>query len=157
MPLPRSCTAARPFAMRLACTAAALCLLAPAAHADNELGVGYAQAIDGEPAPVLTLSHTTHHRHAWEFLVGYVGQRREQVPDALLLAASKRVAWGPWFISGGVAWVSEDNEVLSGHGQFMTGAGWRGERWTLSVRHLSNADTGGRNRGETFLLLQYAL
>jgi len=39
--------------------------------------------------------------------------------------------------------------------QFMTGIGYRHDRFTVSLRHLSNANTGGRNRGGKLLLFQY--
>ena len=153
MPIPTPNRLAVSFAVLLACA------LAPPAHAGAEIGLGYAEDVDGEPAHVLALGYTTAQRHPWELLAGYVSQRdyaaRAPVSDALLVAASRRLAWKGWFASAGVAWVSEDNDVLSGHAQFLTGAGWRGGPWTLSVRHLSNGDTNGRNRGETFLLLQY--
>lgn len=135
------------------------CGLVPDACAGTEVGLGYAEGIDGEPAHVLTLGYTTAQRHPWEFLAGYISQRdyatRAPVSDALVAVASRRLTWKGWFASGGIAWVSEDNDVLSGHAQFLTGAGWHGGAWTVSVRHLSNGDTNGRNRGETFLLLQY--
>lgn len=141
---------------------AVLALLWPAgpARADTAVGLGAAKAIDGEPAHVLTLAWRSEQRHPWELMLGYIAQRdyagRAPLSDALLLAASKRFTWRGWFASGGVAWVSEDNEVLSGHGQFLTAAGWQGRRWSVSLRHLSNGDTGGRNRGETFLLVERA-
>lgn len=73
------------------------------------------------------------------------------------MAASRRIAWESWFLSGGVALADTDgdNPVLSGPFQFMTAIGWRGRRWSVSVRHLSNANTRGANRGETFLLVGY--
>jgi len=77
------------------------------------------------------------------------------VPATLFLAASKRLTWRGWFVSGGVAVSDYESEVLSGHGQFYTGAGYTAGSWTASLRHLSNGDTGGRNRGETLAILEH--
>jgi hypothetical protein len=71
------------------------------------------------------------------------------------ISASKRLTWNKWFVQSGIAYADVDNEVLSNHFQFQTGLGYDFGRFALSLRHLSNANTGGRNRGETFLLLDY--
>ena len=63
----------------------------------------------------------------------------------------------PWEVAAGYIGGREDNDVLSGHGQFMTAAGYDFGRMALSLRHLSNGDTKGVNRGETFLLLEVGL
>ena len=108
---------------------------------------------------LLTVSYLTEGKHPWEFMLGHIFRRSSSsavpTPGVDFVSVSKRLTWRRWFVSGGLAWVSADNEVLSGHGQFHTGAGWRGERWTFSLRHLSNANTEGRNRGETFMLAQF--
>ena len=83
-------------------------------------------------------------------------RQRADIPSADFLALSKRYHWRGWFVSGGLAWVSVDNEVLSGHGQFITAAGYDAGRLTLPLRHLSNGSTSGRNHGETFALLEVA-
>ena len=70
-------------------------------------------------------------------------------------AIRSRFTWNGWFAQGGIAWADVDNEVLSRHFQFQTGVGYDFGRVSISLRHLSNANTGGRNRGETFLLLDY--
>ncbi len=135
-----------------------LALLAPVARAGVEFGLGVAEEVDGETAPVAVVSYTSGHRHPWEAMAGYLARREDaQVPDALFVAASRRYAWERWFVSAGIAWVDENNDILSGHAQFFTAAGWQRGRWSLSLRHLSNAGTNGRNRGETFVLLQFAL
>lgn len=129
--------------------------MAPSAHSGVHAGAGWANRVDGDGAPVVVVSWVGAQRHPWEWMAGHIGERDEAaVPDALFLAISKRLVWRRWFASGGVAWVSEDNEVLSGHGQFLTAAGYDFGRMTVSLRHLSNASTNGRNRGETFLLLE---
>jgi hypothetical protein len=118
-------------------------------------GGGWADQIDSEGAAVVSLSWVGTQRHPWEVMAGYIAKREDAaVPDATFLALGKRLTWRRWFAGGGVAWVSEDNEVLSGHGQFLTAAGYDFGRMTVSLRHLSNASTNGRNHGETFLLLE---
>lgn len=142
--------------MRAWIAAAVLLGLCPAmsARAGVHVGAGWADDIDSEGAPVASLSWTGRQRHPWEVMAGYIGQR-DRVPDAGFLAVSKRLAWRQWFVGGGVTWVTEDNDVLSGHVQFMTSVGRNFGRATLSLRHVSNGSTNGRNRGETFALLEF--
>lgn len=134
---------------------------APLARADPGFGIGggITEEIDGERTSVLTVSWLGRARHPWEFAAGHLGRRERiqpgPVPATVFLAVSKRLTWRGWFVSGGVAVSDHDGDVLSGHGQFYTGAGYVAGAWTLSLRHLSNGDTGGRNRGETFALLEY--
>ena len=59
-------------------------------------------------------------------------------------------------MQGGITATNSDTDVLSRHFEFQTGIGYRYRHLTLSLRHLSNANTGGRNRGENLLLAQYA-
>lgn len=147
--------------MRRILLALVLVLLADPLVAGPRLGVGVADEVDGKPAGMATLAWLTSHAHPWEMLGGYIAKRRNahhaDVPDAIFMALSRRLQGEHWFVSAGVAHVDEDNEVLSGHFQFLTGAGYAGEDWSLSLRHLSNASTNGRNRGETFLLLEFDL
>jgi hypothetical protein len=141
--------------------AALLALASQPANADWRLGAGLADEIDGEHAGVGSIAWLSDARHPWELLVGYIGRRHvsgaDSVPNAFFGALSKRFTARRWFISSGIAYVSVDNDVLSGRFQFLTGAGRAGKRWSLSLRHLSNAGTNGRNRGETFLLLERKL
>jgi len=122
-------------------------------------GIGVTDEIDGQTTPVLLLSWLEDARHPWEVSAGYLGRRdrlaRGTAPAVVFVALSKRITWRGWFVSGGIAATDRDSSVLSGHGQFYTGAGYMSERWALSLRHFSNGDTGGENRGETFLLLEY--
>ncbi len=138
-----------------------LLLLASPLHAGPRLGVGVADEVDGKPAGMATVGWLTSHAHPWEVLGGYIAKRRNvhhaDVPDAIFVALSRRLQGERWFASAGIAHVDEDNEVLSGHFQFLTGAGYAGDDWSLSLRHLSNASTAGRNRGETFLLVEFNL
>lgn len=134
--------------------------LSGSAHAEFELGGGVAADIDGENTAVATFAYLTEQRHPWEFLVGYFDQRKDDgmvtVEDTFWGGISKRFTWHGLYASFGVAYAQEDNEVLSDHLQFQSAAGYRLDRFSVSIRHLSNGSTGGRNRGETFLLLHVA-
>lgn len=129
-----------------------------ACMAEVRLGLGIADEIDGRTAPVATVAWSSAQRHPWEVMGGYIRGRNGAVhPDAAFVGLSRRLTWRRWSVSGGVAWVSIDNDVLSGHGQFLTGAAYDIGRTRIGLRHLSNASTNGRNRGETMLLLEVAL
>lgn len=129
------------------------------ASAQVHAGLGVADEIDGEMAGALTLSWLGADRHPWELVAGYVQARdrpQGRLPDALFVAAGRRLVWRGWLVSGGIAWVGEDNDVLSGHAQFLTGAGYDFGRVTVIVRHLSNGGFNGRNRGETMVVAEVA-
>ena len=130
-----------------------------AASAGTELAFGVAEDIDEEETGIATLAYVTAAEHPWELLVGHIEARDDENPQlsptATFVAASKRLTWRGWYGSLGLALAdtSKDNEVLSGPIQFLSAAGYAGKRWSLSLRHLSNASIEGRNRGETFLML----
>lgn len=133
----------------------------PAALAGEvEIGAGIAKDIDGEATGVATLAWLTEQRHPWEFMVGFIDERHQNgavsVEDTFWIAVSKRLTWRGLYGSFGVALAQEDNEVLSDHVQFQSALGYRWGDASISLRHLSNGSTSGRNRGETFLLLHYA-
>lgn len=136
-------------------------LASPLAHAEAGFGIGggVTDEIDGERTAVVTVSWLGRGRHPWEFSGGRLGRRADvepsPVPATWFVAVSKRLTWRRWFVSGGIALSDHDGDVLSGHGQFYTGAGYTTGTWTASLRHLSNGDTGGRNRGESFALVEY--
>lgn len=126
------------------------------AHAGIYVGAGAASEHHGEGATVASIAWRGQQRHPWEVMVGHIGKREDtNAEDSWYLAGSKRLYWRQWFVSGGLAWVNVDNDILSGHGQFITGAGRDIGRLSVSLRHLSNASTKGRNRGETLLMLEY--
>lgn len=128
-----------------------------ACRAGVRVGIGIADEIDGMTAPAATVSWSSAQRHPWELVGGWVrGRNGATMPDAFFVGAGRRLSWRRWSVSGGVAWVSVDNDVLSGHGQFLTGVAYDVGRMRLGLRHLSNASTNGRNRGETLLLLEVA-
>lgn len=135
--------------------AAALAFCTPA-RAGIHVGVGAADEHQDEGAPVVSIAWRGQRRHPWELMLGYIGERdRNGINETWFAAGSKRFYWRQWFVSGGLAWVNVDNDVLSGHGQFITGVGRDFGPASLSLRHLSNAGTEGRNGGETLLLLEY--
>ena len=123
------------------------------------IGLGVTDEIEGERTEVVSVSWLGHSRHPWEFSAGRLGPRddleREPLPATVFVAVSKRLTWRRWFVSGGIAVTDQDNDILSGHAQFYSGAGYSTGTWTASLRHLSNGDTGGRNRGESFALVEY--
>lgn len=130
----------------------------PVAMAGVHVGAGPVDEIDGVGNKVLAVSWETEAQHPWELMLGTIDARnssRMTTPRVWFASASKRFTWNGWFAQGGIAATSSDNEVLSNHWQFMTGIGYRHKRMTVSLRHLSNANTGGRNRGENLLLFQY--
>jgi hypothetical protein len=135
-----------------------LSLAAPLARAGWHVGLGAVDEIDGEGSWMATLAWLTESEHPWEFIAGHLDGRNTaaiRTPDVIFVSVSKRLTWKRWFTQSGIAYANVDNEVLSKHFQFQTALGYDGGRWTLSLRHLSNANTGGRNRGETFLLLDF--
>ena len=142
-----------------------LCLVFPAlffasagARAELHAGVAMADEIEGAGSQALTLSWETPARHPWEFMLGSIAARDDaamRTPRVYFASVSKRFIWRGWFAQGGIAATNTDTEALSHHWQFQTGIGYRYQRFTLSLRHLSNANTGGRNRGENLLLVQY--
>lgn len=130
----------------------------PVATAGVHVGIGPADEIEGVGSKVLTLSWETQATHPWEIMGGLIDARDKpamRTPRVYFAAVSKRFTWKGWFAQGGIAATNSDTEALSKHWQFMTGIGYRHNTFTVSLRHLSNANTGGRNRGENVLLFQY--
>lgn len=143
---------------RILLAAVALLAARPVA-AGVELGLGPVDEIDGEGAWIATVSWLTDQQHPWEYMLGVIGSRDMTLSgptdDVGFVSVSKRLTWRGWFAQGGIAWADSDNEILSNNFQFQTAAGYDFGRFSVSLRHLSNANTGGRNRGETWALLQY--
>src|SRR5690606_9265326 len=71
--------------------------------------------------------------------VGYIGLRYERTDNGLALGAA-------------VGAQSGETDALSGDPQFVTSVGWRWDRFSLSVRHISNASLHSPNNGETALV-----
>jgi len=135
-------------------------LVSPIALARSEVGLGFFDEVEGEHSFGGVMSWLTDEPQPWEVAVGYIADRKDFTADedVFWVAGSRRLVFRRWFASAGVALTTadDDNEILSGTFQFYTGFGWQGEKWTFSFRHLSNAGTNGRNRGETFLVVAYA-
>lgn len=142
----------------LALAAGLLLFVAPPSRAGVEVGLAWVDEVDGVSSEAVMVSWLTDAEHPWEFMAGHIRGRsdaRLSTPSVNFLAVSKRFTWRGWFAQGGVALTDSDTEVLSRYGQFMTGVGYRfNDRVALSLRHLSNANSGGRNRGENLLILQ---
>lgn len=146
---------------------AVLCLLAlsvtlttssSAAGNEWQVAAGFADEHDGDFAPVATVSYLIDRRFPIEIVGGYIGHRilrSGRTESTWFVGSDLRWQGRWWFVGGGAAWVNRESELLSSRYQFMTLAGLRGQHWVLTLRHLSNASTGGRNRGETFLTLGY--
>ena len=132
--------------------------LSTLAHAGFHVGGGPVDEIDGQGSYMVGVSWETEQAHPWEVIVGRIDGRDPDptaTPDVYFAAVSKRFTWRGFFVQGGVAMTNSDTEVLSEHWQFQTGLGYRYKHFTASIRHLSNANTGGRNRGENYLFLSY--
>lgn len=71
--------------------------------------------------------------------VGYVGLRYERLDNGLSLGAAVGVQSG-------------ETDALSGDPQFITTAGWRWGRFSVLLRHISNASLHSPNHGETGLV-----
>lgn len=148
---------------RIACNCLAVSVLslwpvlAPAG--EWQVAGGFADEHDNDYAPVATLGFLTDHRFPIEIVGGYIGSRTIEsgrIDPTWFVGADLRWTGRWWFVGGGAAFVSETSEVLSSDYQFMTLAGLRYSDWVLTLRHLSNASTGGRNRGETILTVGWA-
>lgn len=133
--------------------------VAQAAAGEWQLAAGVADELDNDFAPAATLSYIVPTRFPIEIVGGYIGHRllrSGRTESAWFLGADLRWSGRYWFVGGGGAWVNRESEILSSRYQFMTLAGLRWRDWVLTLRHLSNAGTGGRNRGETLLTLGWA-
>jgi hypothetical protein len=139
-------------------------MAAAPAHAAIEAGLGFVDEIAGETSQIATLAWQFGPDNHWEALLAFIAERDDLEPPGYaeshtFVAISRRrhLRDTGWFLSSGVALSSgdDDDEILSGHFQFLTGGGWQGEHWAITLRHISNANITGRNRGETFLLVGY--
>ena len=140
----------------------------PAARADASPRAQ--QAPQRRPAPVhhaartgaartaIAIARVTESKNPAELMLGLIPRRDDlsSSKDTVFLSFGKRLTFGSWFFGSGVAAAKGDDEVLSGTFQFLTGVSYQRERWTLGLRHLSNAGLTGRNRGETVLLATWA-
>lgn len=130
------------------------------ARASVELAAGLADELDGRSTRLYSAMWLSGHRNPWELGATFIEGRGQDAPpftsDRGVLSAGRRFVRGRVYLVSGLAWVTRDDEVLSGRFQFQNGLGVElAGRWSLSLRHLSNAGTSGRNRGETFLLAAF--
>lgn len=130
------------------------------AYAAYEIAGGYVDTIDSEATWTGHITWLSEHRHPWEISGGYIAARDdvspEISPDTFYLSAAKRFlhSSGLFFSSGVVLTnTSSDDDVLSGPLQFVNGIGWQGEHVVISLRHMSNANLTGKNRGENLLVV----
>lgn len=135
-------------------------LVSPVASAWHfELGLGPVDEIEGVDTRSVALFALSGDRHPWEISLGLIAKRRSlriATPPTRFLAIGRRLALGKgFFLASAVALVDHRSEALSSRHQFMTGLGWSGKRIGVTLRHLSNANTGGRNRGENVLWVGY--
>ncbi len=144
--------------IRVALCASALLGVPAPAQAAYEVSAGYVEELDDEAIWTSHVTWLSAHRHPWEITGGYIAGRDDASPaispDTLYVSIAKRyVHRSGLFFAGGVALTNTDgdDEALSGTFQFVNGIGWQGERVVIVFRHISNASTGGRNRGENLL------
>lgn len=148
------------FLMAAALCVGTICGFAEPASASVELAAGIADELDGRSTRLYSLMWLSDHQHPWELGATFIEGRGQDAPpftsDRGVVSVGRRFIRGRFYVLSGLAYAARDDEVLSGYFQFQTGLGVElGQRWSLSLRHLSNASTSGRNRGETFLLAAF--
>lgn len=148
----------------LVCGALLATLLSPAlASAQHfEVGLGLLDTIDDEGSEVGTLSWFPRDgKWPLELMFGHM-RGRDPRGDALgspsvnFLSFSLHRQWEHFYLGFGVAAIDDQSEVLSSTHQFLSSVGYRLGDFSLALRHMSNANTGGRNRGENLLTLNYS-
>lgn len=130
------------------------------AHARHfEIGAGMVDEIDGESSHTFTVSWFPRDGN-WpiEVLAGHIAGRDNPAalitPNVNFVAVSLRRQWSHWFVGFGVAAIDGQSDALSSTHQFVSTGGYRfNERFSLVLRHMSNANTRGANRGENLLTL----
>ena len=98
--------------------------------------------IDGRDLPRYQYSRYTTSDDIW-LLAG--GIRLQQ---------AERDTWARrWFVSFQPALQQGRTQALSSAYEFISTLGWRGDRFSVALRHVSNGGMHGPNRGETMLLV----
>lgn len=140
-------------------------LLSPAwAGAQHfEIGLGVLDEIDDHGAETATLGwYPRDGEWPLEIMVGHMTSRSPTPttlgsPSVNFVSFSLQRQFTPgWFLGFGVAAIDDQSEVLSSTHQFLSSAGYRFGKFSLVLRHMSNGNTGGRNRGENLLTLNYS-
>ncbi|MET0230621.1 MAG: hypothetical protein ABW186_06795 [Rhodanobacteraceae bacterium] len=151
---------------RLLPVALALFTMSCARAAEFNLSAGASATVGVRWAPAAFLDIGTD-SHEWAGLhwqpvatLGWIGSRddaRDHLDhDVALAGAGVRLVdwWGGAFVGIEAGYVDARTDALSSHEQFISSLGWRGERFVVMARHISNADLfGGRNLGETMVLV----
>ncbi len=148
-----------PLALALV-TISLLALIPAPARAAYEIAGGYVEELDDEGTYTAHATWLSSHRYPWEVTAGYIAARDDATPrispHTLYVSLARRfVHRTGFYFAGGIALTNTDgdDEALSGTFQFVNGVGWQGERIVITFRHISNASTGGRNRGENLLTI----
>ena len=121
------------------------------------MGAGPVDEIDGEGSWLATVAWLTDHEHPYEFVAGYIAERDENIatPDVFWISASKRFHLEALVRAGRYRLRRRRQRSALAPFPVPDRHRLRLRRVSISLRHLSNANTGGRNRGETFLLVDY--
>lgn len=145
---------------------AAISLHGASVHAATELAWAKADEIDGEHSTATLISWTGHEREfrGWrwqpEVLAGVIQGRPEAEVrarhDVHFAGYGTRVLLGDFYIGSGLILIDQQSSILSSVGQFVSSVGWSRGPWRITLRHLSNANTHGENRGENLLSIGYA-
>lgn len=141
------------------CLALVLAALAPSAHSEVlriGVGLGVAGDIDSTNAGTFGMSVSSGHGRKWEGAVIRFGGRssiHSSHGSRWVLTGARRFQRGRMFFVLGAGLNERDDDVLSGHLQWLTGVGVATHDVDISIRHLSNAGLVGRNRGETWLFV----
>lgn len=92
-------------------------------------------------------------------LTRFGGNRYTATDTVWLLAAGVRLQYAPadrgrgWFLGLQPALQRGRTQALSGGLEFVSTLGWQGRRFSVQLRHVSNAGLSGPNRGETMALV----
>ncbi|MEO7065705.1 MAG: acyloxyacyl hydrolase [Rhodanobacter sp.] len=91
---------------------------------------------------------------------GFRHDRYDPRKGVLLVAAGARFHYGvegawyrPLFFSFQPALANRRTLALGTPYEFVSTLGWQGQRFSFQIRHISNGDLGGPNRGETMALV----
>lgn len=143
---------------------AALTAATPAL-ATHELSLGHVDEIDGIESQGFVYSYRfplerwKRYGLEQELLLGGINGRGAlggpEARDVYFVGAGLRMVRGRFFLGSATTLISRESSILSSRYQFVTAIGFTMGRWAFTARHLSNANTGGRNRGENMFTLGY--
>lgn len=148
-------------AMSCALAAASLLIVPHASAQHFELGLGVLDEIENRTSQVGTLAWFPRDGD-WpiEVMYGYMRGREFRdgfgSPSVNFLSVSLQRQWSHFFLGFGVAVVDDQSEVLSSVGQFLSTGGVRFGDFSVALRHMSNGNLNGRNRGDNLLTLNYS-